>query len=141
MYAKMAVEANNVTSSIERKTRSIGRSRRLIKTRSGATNTAIWVEELAAMESERLRWFSRAKEIAANCSATLPRIGITIRPMNSCDRPIERDTGSTAETSNSLAAVVAATAAARIEIDFPLLQDFPGGRGTGLVAWARAAEE
>ncbi|KAH3663664.1 hypothetical protein OGAPHI_005065 [Ogataea philodendri] len=81
--------ATNITavSNVE-KYKDIGTSKtHPIRTRNGVTNNEIWIEEPTATPTARSILFFTATTTAVTCSAALPTIGITIKPIKVFERP------------------------------------------------------
>ena len=71
-------------------------------TSTGATNSAICIDEPIAMPSARSILFLLATSIAVECSAALPTTATTTTPMKTLPRPSAVPAASTASTRNSL---------------------------------------
>src|SRR5438105_10471593 len=86
-------------------------SGRLSSTSSGATSSAICVDDPAAMASAVSILFFAASCTALKCSAVLPTIGTTTSPTKNCDQPSASVTASTVLTSASASSTVPMVAA------------------------------
>ena len=117
MMKTRTVESATAATSNVLKMKSIGwPTSRLMKTRAGATKSAIWVEEPIAISRVTSTLFRSANMIADECSAALPMIGITISPTNSSDRPRSSRAGSSELTRNSASSATSAVAASRTQM-------------------------
>ena len=74
---------------------------RLMKTISGASSRAIWVDEPNAISIATSIWFRSANRTADACSAALPMMATTNRPTKTRLRPSAATVGSSESTRNS----------------------------------------
>src|SRR3954468_22752520 len=77
----------------------------------GATSSATWVDEPAAVASVMSGLFLASNWTALKCLATLPMIGTMMMPTKNSDKLNCSDTCSTVPTSNSASTTVAPVAA------------------------------
>src|SRR3954471_21144929 len=83
----------------------------------GATSSATWVDEPAAMANVMSGLFFAASCTALKCSATLPMIGTMMMPTKNSDSSNCAVTCSTVPTSSSASTTVAPVAATSATID------------------------